>query len=111
MASYYELQISCSIIEKQKIEHILGKSDRDFKKDWYLTIVENSSDYPYALNKFVSIIEKNLEQLKKIGIKEDSISFWYMYEYEQQCNMEFEPAIMRQIGNLGVVLCISCREK
>ncbi len=34
-----------------------------------------------------------------------------MYEYEQQCNMEFKPKIMKQIGNLGVVLCISCWEK
>lgn len=111
MASYYELHINCNVNEKQKIEHILGKSDRDFQKDWYLIIEEDSSEYLYALNKFVSIIETNLEQLKEIGIKEDSISFWYMYEYEQQCNMEFEPAIMRQIGNLGVVLCISCWEK
>lgn len=111
MASYYELQIHCDANEKHKIEDLLGSSNRNFQKDWHMTIEENSSDYRYALNKFVSIIETNLEQLKKIGIKEDQISFWYMYEYEQQCNMEFDPTIMKQIGNLGVVLCISCWEK
>ncbi len=40
MASYYELQINCNIEEKQKIETILGKSGRDFQKNWYLTIEE-----------------------------------------------------------------------
>ncbi|MEZ0450778.1 hypothetical protein ABTW24_04135 [Sphingobacterium thalpophilum] len=111
MASYYELQINCNIEEKQKIETILGKSGRDFQKNWYLTIEENSSDYSNALDKFASIIEANLILLKEIGIMEDQIIFWYMYEYEQQCNMEFKPKIMKQIGNLGVVLCISCWEK
>jgi len=111
MASYYELQINCDVNKKRKVEHILGKSNRDFKKDWYLRIEESSSDYLYALKKFVAIIKTNLEELKEIGINEDNISFWYMHEYEQQCNMEFEPAIMKQIGDLGVVLCISCWEK
>ncbi|GAA4791248.1 hypothetical protein GCM10023231_18940 [Olivibacter ginsenosidimutans] len=111
MASYYELQIRCNIDEKQKIENILGISSREYQSDWYQIIEEGSSDFLHALDKFTSTIEGNLSELKSLGIKEEQISFWYMYEYEQQCNMEFDPNIMKRMGDIGVTLCISCWEK
>jgi hypothetical protein len=49
--------------------------------------------------------------LKDNGISTDDITIWYMYEYKQQCNMEFWPNITKRIGELGIVLCITCWEK
>lgn len=111
MASYYELQIECNNTEKKKIEDLLHKSARDYQSGWYLIIEEGSKEYFQVLNKFISIVEDNLIALKEIGIKSEQISFWYMYEYEQQCNMEFDADVMKKMGNLGVTLCISCWEK
>lgn len=46
--------------------------------------------------------------LKEIGIDRDMISVWYLYKYDEQCNMEFSPERMKRLGDNGITLCISC---
>ena len=79
--------------------------------DWGLIIDEESQFFNGALRHFIELISLNTEALEGIGISRNDISFWYMYEYDQQCNMEFAPDITKRIGELGIVLCISCWEK
>ena len=111
MGSFYRLQIKCDIELRKNIDNILGKSNEDSEIGWSLVIEEYSSLYIQALNHFIDLININLPQLTEIGVSMKMVTFWYMYEYEEQCNMEFGPEITKKIGDLGVVLCISCWEK
>lgn len=72
-----------------------------------LQIEEESPKFTYALKFFTDLIGDNLRELIEINVSLDMITFWYMYEYEHQCNMEFSPDITKRIGELGIVLCIS----
>ena len=111
MGSFYRLLIQCDIEKKKEIDIILGESNDDPEIGWSLIIEEDSPRFNQALNFFIDLIETNLIKLKNIGVSIDMITFWYMYEYEQQCNMEFWPDVTKRMGELGVVLCISCWEK
>lgn len=111
MGSFYRLLIQCDTEKKEKIDLILGESNDDPEIGWSLIIEEDSPKFTSALNLFIDLITENLNELNEIGISMDMITFWYMYEYEQQCNMEFWPDITKRIGELGIVLCISCWEK
>ena len=111
MGSFYRLLIQCDIERKKEIDAIIAESNDDPEIGWSLIIEEESPKFGQALNFFIDLIETNLIKLKNIGVSIDMITFWYMYEYEQQCNMEFWPDLTKRIGDLGIVLCISCWEK
>ena len=111
MSTAYEIRISCNKKGKKDIEDILGLSSSDSGTGWMLTIEEDSPQFLDALGNFASLISSNLQKLNEVGIITDMITFWYLYEYEHQCNMEFWPDITKKIGDLGIVLCISCWEK
>lgn len=111
MGSAYEIRINCNEQMKKSIELILGLSSDHSSTGWSLTIEEQSPQFLNALNVFIDLISSNLPKLNDCGITADMITFWFLYEYEQQCNMEFWPDVTRKIGDLGIVLCISCWEK
>ena len=111
MGSFYRILILCDIEKKKKIDIILGESNNDPEIGWGLIIEEDSPNFNQALDYFIDLIKNNLVELNVVGISIDRITFWYMYEYDQQCNMEFHPDIMKKIGELGIVLCISCWER
>jgi hypothetical protein len=111
MGSFYRLQIRCNSQNNEKLESILGKSNDEPAVGWGLKIEEDSPKFTQALNLYVELIDANIKELRKYDISADDITIWYMYEYEQQCNMEFWPDITKRIGELGIVLCISCWEK
>jgi len=111
MSSFYRLLIQCDIEKKEKVDLILGESNDNPEIGWSLIIEEGSPNFTKALNLFIDLIANNLTKLKKIGISGSLITFWYMYEYQGQCNLEFGPDITRRIGELGIVLCVSCWEK
>ena len=75
--------------------------------------VETNDEIPYYdfINLFLDILEPNFENLEKLGIKRDDISFWHLYEYDQQCAMEFNPKEMERLGKNGITLCIDCWQK
>jgi hypothetical protein len=111
MGTAYEIRIHCSEEEKVGIEGILGPSSDESKLGWSLTIEEDSPKFMDALDIFIDLISNNIVRLNEMGITAEEITFWYLYAYEQQCNMEFWPDITKRIGELGIVLCISCWEK
>jgi hypothetical protein len=74
----------------------------------YEVISENEDPYFDYINEFLHILEDNYEKLHKIGIEKDSISIWLFYEYDSQCNMEFDPKRLKRLGDNGITLCISC---
>lgn len=111
MGSFYRLQIQCDLKKLERLELILRQSNDSSNVGWSLIVEENSPKFTSALHIFIELISANLQRLKEIGVSMDKVSFWYMYEYEHQCNMEFLPEVTRRIGELGIVLCISCWEK
>ena len=111
MSTAYEIRINCNEQGKKNIEEILGLSSSSSDMGWDLTIEEHSTQFIDALDIFANLISHNLQKLNELGITTDMISFWYLYEYVHQCNMEFWPNITKKIGELGIVLCISCWEK
>ena len=75
--------------------------------------VETTDEEHYFdfINRFLDILEPTFEDLENLGIKRDDISFWHLYEYDQQCAMEFMPKEMERLGKTGITLCIDCWQK
>ena len=84
---------------RKGLTKFLGDSDDDTEIGWSLIIEEDSPAFTVALNLFIDLIGKNLTKLNEIGISVDMITFWYLYEYEQQCNMEFGADIRSALEN------------
>ena len=52
---------------------------------------------------------KNLtQQINWLKKNTQNISIWCLYEYDEQCNMEFQPNELKRLGDAGITLCISC---
>ena len=60
------------------------------------------------INQFLNILETKYSDLEKLNIEREHITFWMIYEYDHQCNMEFDPQRLKRIGENGITLCISC---
>lgn len=100
------------------ITEIIGvkPTDKGFEKTrqetpntWTYQVIEEQKDPFYDfINRFLDLLENKYDKLAEIGIKRSDISFWYLYEYDQQCNMEFDPTRLKRLGDNGITLCISC---
>lgn len=101
-----------------KISEILGVEPAEFPEDkgtekefslWTYCHDQHEND-PYFdfINHFLDILEPKLDQLKALGINSDDITYWYLYEFDKQCAMEFEPEDMKRLGKNGIALCIDC---
>jgi len=117
MKSYDSLQINFtpSIETYDSITEIIGvmPTDKDFKdkipNTWTYEVIEEQNDPFYDfINKFLDLLEYKYDKLAEIGIKRSDISIWYLYEYDQQCNMEFDPTRLKRLGENGITLCVSC---
>lgn len=76
---------------------------------WTYT-VDTDDEEPYFdfINKFLDILEPKFNELNELGIDKSNITFWLLYEYDQQCGLEFHPQEMKRLGESGIVLCIDC---
>ena len=123
MKLFYKLQLAFnpSIETFTEISKILGVSStdidfpdfKDFKDSipsiWSYEVVQAQNDsYFDFINNFLDILENKYDKLSNLGIERDNISFWKLYEYDQQCNLEFDPIRMKRLGDNGITLCISC---
>lgn len=109
----YNLRISCSSdIQKEKISRILGvKANKKMSRTWCVEVEEEEIDkYFDFIKHFIDILEGKYEQLRSIDISKDDISIWFLYGYENECNMEFIPSDLKRIGDNGIGFCISCWE-
>jgi len=120
MKSYDSLQINFTPSNEtyDLITEIIGvkPTDKGFEKTrqespntWTYQVIEEQDDPFYDfINIFLDLLEYKYDKLAEIGIKRSDISFWYLYEYDQQCNMEFDPIRLKRLGENGITLCISC---
>ena len=86
-------------------------SDNQFSL-WAYEIQEGDNN-PYFdfIHEFLNILEPKFLDLEKLGILKDNILLWLLYEYDQQCAMEFHPKEMKRLGDSGIHLNIDCWQK
>jgi len=108
MKSYYSLRIYVPDDKHDLVDRILGVKS-NCPPFWELQLIENEEDkYIPFVGYFLSILEGKYSQLEEIGIKREDISVWFVYYYDSQCNMEFSPKDMYDLGKEGITFCISC---
>jgi len=109
--SIYNLRISCSSDgQKEKVSNLLNvKPTKLMGNIWCLEVEERESDqYFDFINYFLNILEGKYNQLKSIEISKEDISLWLLYEYDDQCNLEFLPNNLKRLGDNGISFCVSC---
>ena len=111
MINFWSLKINCEDSLKDSVSVILGVKP-NIKYGWELEKIEEEED-PYVnyIEYFLDLLEFNYEKLSLIGVEKSDISIWLLYEYDQQCNMEFLPQNTLRLGENGIVLCVSCWQK
>ena len=100
------------------ITYILGWTPKQPGKDkypdacynvWsYSVDIGEADQYFDFINIFLDRLEPKFINLEKLGVTKGNITFWLLYEYDQQCNMEFDPQRLKRLGDNGITLCISC---
>lgn len=120
MKTYDKLQISFepSIATYDSITELLGKNPSGIKDSnapiaipttWSYEVTSTELDsYFDFINTFLDILDAKYETLYKLGINRKDITIWCFYEYDQQCNLEFDPVRMKRLGDNGITLCITC---
>ncbi len=104
----YELNINVEKKYLEDISNILGINSMD-KDNWcYRYILDNSKPYRNVVQEFLDILQGKFEKLEMYGVKRSDITIWQICDYTDQCNMEFDPHILKELGNSGIKLCISC---
>jgi hypothetical protein len=108
--TYYSLRIGVSEENFHKVGKILGIETNQEVTDWWtLEYIEKEEDkYIPFIDRFLAILEGKYDRLEEIGVKREDISVWFIYCYDGQCNMEFDPQDMYNLGKEGIKLCISC---
>lgn len=107
MKKYCQLRIESSNENYPKISKILGVRPISYDIGWVYEIELNELSYIDAINDFLHILNDRYDELKKIHISTNDISFWILIENDGQSNIEFEPKFMKNIGGKGISLCIS----
>lgn len=75
---------------------------------WEMELIENVGN---ELSEILLFYEDAKPTLLKNNIDTIDVSIWILYEYEQQCNLEFDLVTLKALSKLGIQLCISCWEK
>lgn len=116
-SAYYRIDIKLEDSESlhNQISDLLKvqakKESAPFARWSYEVVSRADDDYFDFINEFLNLLEPRFEKLERLGVKREDISIWFLYNYDQQCNMEFDSQRMKRLGESGVTLCISCWEK
>jgi len=119
MKIYDKLQIAFdpSVETYNRLTTILGVQPNDnysnfpdnIPSSWTYEVIDDKTDeYFDFINVFLDLLETKYSDLEKLNIKRNDISIWLLYEYDQQCNMEFDPQRLKRLGENGITFCISC---
>lgn len=107
----YELRINTEEKFYENVSSIVELLPESFKYGWsYKIVFKEQDEYYDIIAKLLDSLEGKYEELQKLGITNSDISIWIIYGYNNQCNMEFEPKTLEQLGKRGITLCISCYE-
>lgn len=111
----YLLRIDVFDRERQEaINRILGLEVPVEEGSWWQHDVsweEMDQRGTYFIDYYAGLILPALPALKEIGVEKGDITVWFFYEYEEQCNMAFDPERMALLSRMEATLCISCWQK
>lgn len=111
MKHIYRLSIRLSPeVQPIAISGVLGIQPTMIRSNaWELEIEESATDAPIDfVGYFLRIVGARFKQLESIGITRQAMTIWLLYEYDQQCNLEFTPDQLKRLGEQGIGLCVSC---
>jgi len=108
MKYFFSLRIEAQLEQVPKITNILGIEPNYPQVAWGYKLVIKENTYTNFIDYFLGILEGKYDKLRKIGITKEEISIWMIYEYDEQCNMEFAPSDMKKLGDSGISFCVSC---
>jgi hypothetical protein len=100
------------ILELKPAENEPSKFSSEIPDLWFYMVEENEeegSSFDF-INKFLDLIEPNYTKLSRLGVTKKDILFWLVYEYDQQCSMEFHAQEMLRLGKSGIHLNIDCHQ-
>jgi hypothetical protein len=107
MKRIYSLRISGA--DSDSISQVLGTRSVGPGPGWQWELEENADDPPIDfVSTFLTLLEGKYEALAEVGVARRRIAVWLLYEYDEQCNIEFSPDDMKRLGEAGIVLCVSC---
>lgn len=108
MKKFYILKFDNEGAGFDEISKILNIETKTNNGNWEFQIVETEFDEGVNfIDIFCNILENKNEELNVINVKPSDFSIWYLYEYDGQCNIEFNSEQLYRIGKLGITLCIS----
>ncbi|MGD9494461.1 MAG: hypothetical protein AB7V36_14040 [Bacteroidales bacterium] len=111
MKTTYYLQIASDEVSNETISDIIGvKSSYPDGAAFWNYLLNKDLDNITHIEKAVQLLVGKFELLSSCGIERADISIWVYYEYDHQCNMEFNPLDLKLLGENGITLCISCWE-
>jgi hypothetical protein len=103
----YILQIGGA--ESADVARIMGEPSTGEAGDWCLVLNEGPDEPPTPFVRvFLGALENRFGSLEQIGVTRDNITMWVLYEYDYQCNLEFLATDLKDLGEAGISLCISC---
>jgi hypothetical protein len=95
--------------EQKDIARVLGKPSSNESGSWTLEFEEGSNDPPINfVDRFLELLDNKFDFLDSIGVSRDDITIWLLYEYDEQCNLEFSSKDLMRLGEAGIGLCVSC---
>ena len=100
------------LLKLQPTENEMNKASEYNNSSWMYMVTETENDPNFDfINNFLDILEPKFADLEKLGVTRDKILFWILYEYDQQCGMEFHPQEIIRLGQSGIHLNIDCWTK
>lgn len=108
----YALRIVHTGANAREITKIIGVPPTSTEGSvWEYEISEKEADSPIPfIQIFIGLLSSKYDQLQALGINRENITVWLIYEYEEQCNIEFLPSDLLKLGKESIGLCISCYE-
>lgn len=111
---YYNLYIDCKsesqFKEVTRILNLKPKDDEEFSIWCYQIQQAEDDEYLDFSQKFEDILKPNMKALNNLGITNDDIMIWLVYEYSAQCAIGFDAQEINRIANLGIAFNIDCYE-
>jgi hypothetical protein len=106
---YYRYILRIKGATREQVAQVVQTPSSKDSGSWVLELEERPNDpvIPFV-DLFLCLIEDKFDLLEGIGVSRDDITIWLLYEYDEQCNMEFSAADLKRLGEAGIALCVSC---
>lgn len=105
---YYSIRVNANKLIHNNLSQVLGVENTTNSSMWIYEVVPEDGVYFDFVDEFFSLLDGNYASLVQLGVSKEDISFWVLYGYKDQCNLEFTPNQLLRLGQSEIHLCISC---